>query len=49
MSAFNLDGQKENEIPPRGMDELAVKIKNGTEIWVHYQVFKAGTPQKIPV
>jgi menaquinol-cytochrome c reductase iron-sulfur subunit len=49
MSAFSLDGQKENEIPPRGMDALAVKLKNGTEVWVRYQVFKAGTPQKIVV
>lgn len=49
MSAFNLDGQKENEIPPRGMDSLDVKLKNGSDIWVRYQVFKAGTPDKIPV
>lgn len=49
MSAFNLDGQRENEIPPRGMDSLDVKVKNGTEIWVRYQVFKAGTPEKITV
>ncbi len=49
MSAFNLDGQRENEIPPRGMDALAVKVKNGTEVWVRYQVFKAGTPDKIAV
>jgi len=49
MSAFNLDGQQENEIPPRGMDALAVKIKNSTEVWVRYQVFKAGTPDKIAV
>jgi menaquinol-cytochrome c reductase iron-sulfur subunit len=49
MSAFNLDGQKENEIPPRGMDALDVKLKNGTEVWVRYQVFKAGTPDKIAV
>jgi menaquinol-cytochrome c reductase iron-sulfur subunit len=49
MSAFNLDGQKENEIPPRGMDSLDVKIKNKAEVWVRYQFFKAGTPEKIPV
>jgi len=49
MSAFNLDGGKENEIPPRGMDALDVKVKNGTEVWVRYQVFKAGTPDKIAV
>jgi Rieske Fe-S protein len=49
LSAFDLDGQRENEIPPRGMDSLDVKIKNGTEVWVRYQSFKAGTPEKIPV
>jgi menaquinol-cytochrome c reductase iron-sulfur subunit len=49
MSAFNLDGRKENEIPPRGMDALDVKVKNGTEVWVRYQFFKAGTPDKIAV
>jgi len=49
MSAFNLDGRKENEIPPRGMDALDVTVKNGTEVWVRYQVFKAGTPDKIAV
>jgi menaquinol-cytochrome c reductase iron-sulfur subunit len=49
MSAFNLDGHRENEIPPRGMDALAVKVKNGTDVWVRYQVFKAGTPEKIAV
>lgn len=48
-SAFNLDGQKKNEIPPRGMDALDVKIKNGAEVWVRYEVFKAGTPDRIPV
>jgi menaquinol-cytochrome c reductase iron-sulfur subunit len=49
MSAFNLDGQKENEIPPRGMDSLDVKIKNKTDVWVRYQFFKAGTPEKVAV
>ncbi len=49
MSAFALDGKRENEIPPRGLDALDVKLKNGTEVWVRYQVFKAGTPDKIAV
>lgn len=47
-SAFDLDGKKKNEIPPRNMDSLDVKIKNG-EVWVQYKVFKAGTPDQIPV
>ncbi len=49
MSAFNLEGQKQNEIPPRNLDALDVKIKNKSEVWVRYQVFKAGTPDRIAV
>jgi menaquinol-cytochrome c reductase iron-sulfur subunit len=49
MSAFALDGHKQNEIPPRGLDQLDVKIKNGSEVWVRYEVFKAGTPERIVV
>jgi menaquinol-cytochrome c reductase iron-sulfur subunit len=49
MSAFDLDGHKKNEIPPRNLDSLDVKIKNKTEVWIHYEVFKAGTPDKIVV
>jgi len=45
MSAFSLDGQKENEIPPRGWTLLAVKLKNGTEVWVRYQ-FQGGHAAK---
>ncbi len=48
LSAFNLDGQKINEIPPRGMDSLDVKLKNG-DVWVKFQYFKAASPDKIPV
>jgi menaquinol-cytochrome c reductase iron-sulfur subunit len=47
-STFDLNGKRLNEIPPRGMDALEVKIK-GSEIWVKFQTFKAGTPEKIPV
>jgi menaquinol-cytochrome c reductase iron-sulfur subunit len=47
-SAFNLEGEKENEIPPRGMDALEVKVKEGT-VWVRFQSFKAGTPDRISV
>ena len=49
MSAFDLDGQKQNEIPPRNLDSLDVKIKDKNEVWVRYQVFKAGTPDRIVV
>jgi menaquinol-cytochrome c reductase iron-sulfur subunit len=49
MSGFDLDGHRKNEIPPRGLDALEVKLKNNSEVWVRYQVFKAGTPDKIVV
>jgi menaquinol-cytochrome c reductase iron-sulfur subunit len=49
MSAFDLDGHKKNEIPPRNLDSLDVKIKDKAEVWVRYQVFKAGTPDRIVI
>jgi menaquinol-cytochrome c reductase iron-sulfur subunit len=49
MSAFDLDGHKKNEIPPRDLDSLEVKVKNNSEVWVRYEVFKAGTPDRIVV
>jgi menaquinol-cytochrome c reductase iron-sulfur subunit len=47
-STFDLDGKRLNEIPPRGMDALDVKVK-GQDVWVKFQMFKAGTPEKIAV
>ena len=49
MSAFGLDGQKKNEIPPRDLDSLEVEVKDKSEVWVRYEVFKAGTPDRIVV
>jgi menaquinol-cytochrome c reductase iron-sulfur subunit len=34
---------------PRGLDDLVVEIRNGTEVWVKFQNFRAGTHDKIPV
>jgi quinol---cytochrome c reductase iron-sulfur subunit, bacillus type len=34
---------------PRPLDELKVEIRNGTEVWVTFQNYRAGTHQKIPV
>jgi Rieske Fe-S protein len=49
-SAFALkDGQKTNQIPPRGMDHLELKQGTGDEIWVKYQNFKAGDAEQIPI
>lgn len=33
---------------PRGMDELTAEVRNG-EIWVKFQNFRKGSPDKIPV
>jgi menaquinol-cytochrome c reductase iron-sulfur subunit len=34
---------------PRDMDTLAVEIRNETEVWVQFQNFKLGTPNKVPL
>jgi menaquinol-cytochrome c reductase iron-sulfur subunit len=34
---------------PRGLDELPVEVRDGGEIWVTFQNFRAGTHEKIPV
>jgi menaquinol-cytochrome c reductase iron-sulfur subunit len=49
-SQFKLDGSKSNadNPSPRGMDPLDVEIRNGDEIWVHYQSFKTGVADRIP-
>ena len=47
-SSFNLDGTRNNEIPPRGMDSLDVKEVDG-EILVKFQKFRAGIHDRIPV
>ncbi len=48
-SNYELTGEKINDIPPRGLDALDVQIRNKTEVWVKYQSFRGGTPEKIPV
>ena len=50
-SAFDMDGQRTNEIPPRGMDALVTKLKpeTGETIWLQYQKFRAGTEEMIPI
>lgn len=46
-SSFNLDGSRNNEIPPRGMDPLEAKEVDG-EILVRFQKFRAGIHDRIP-
>jgi menaquinol-cytochrome c reductase iron-sulfur subunit len=50
-SSFALDGQVQDpkSPSPRGLDDLVVEIRNGTEVWVKFQNFRAGTHDKIPV
>jgi Rieske Fe-S protein len=50
-SAFDLEGERTNHIPPRGMDRLETrfKLETGDAIWLKYQTFLATTPEKIPV
>jgi menaquinol-cytochrome c reductase iron-sulfur subunit len=49
LSAFKLDGSKDNPIPPRDMDSLAVKPGMGEEIWVQYKSFRGGISEKVEV
>jgi Rieske Fe-S protein len=48
-SAFDLSGDKKNEIPPRGMDELTVMVKDGNAIWIKYEKFRATKSEKVPI
>jgi len=49
-SSFALDGAiADPKSPsPRGMDELEAVVKDG-EVWVKFQNFRKGSPDKIPV
>lgn len=49
LSAFKLDGTKDNPIPPRDMDKLAVKPDTGEEIWVQYKNFRGGISEKVEI
>jgi menaquinol-cytochrome c reductase iron-sulfur subunit len=50
-SSFALDGRilDPKSPSPRGLDELPVEVRNGTEVWVTFQNFRAGVHEKIPV
>ncbi len=50
-SSFAVDGSiADAKSPsPRGLDELPVEIRRGTEVWVTFQNFRAGEHKKIPV
>ena len=44
-SAFELDGERKNKTPPRGLDSLEAEIKDG-EVWVKYKNFRTATADK---
>ena len=50
-SSFSLDGKilDPDSPSPRPLDTLQVEIRHGTEVWVKFQNFRAGTDEKIPV
>lgn len=50
-SSFGPDGKilDPKSPSPRGLDDLAVEVRNGTEIWVTFRNFRAGVHEKIPV
>jgi Rieske Fe-S protein len=50
-SSFATDGKILDPKSPsaRPLDDLLVEIRNGTEIWVKFQNFRAGVHEKIPV
>jgi menaquinol-cytochrome c reductase iron-sulfur subunit len=50
-SSFALDGKiADTRSPsPRGLDSLAVEVKQDGSVWVAFQNFEAGRPDKVPV
>ncbi len=50
-STFKLDGAiaGASSPAPRGLDSLQCTIENGNEVWVRFQNFQAGTPNKVPL
>jgi Rieske Fe-S protein len=47
-AAFDADGRTRAGPPPRGMDRLAFEVRAG-HLWVHWQDFKIGVRESIPV
>jgi menaquinol-cytochrome c reductase iron-sulfur subunit len=50
-STFNIAGAILDKSSPasRGLDSLEVELRGGREIWVRFQNFQAGRPQKVPL
>lgn len=48
-SSFDLEGHRNNEIPPRDMDQLEVQVRGKDEIWVRFQNYRGGSKDQEPV
>lgn len=50
-SSFAADGKIDDarSPSPRGLDSLAVQVKQDGSVWVAFQNFEAGRPDKVPV
>ena len=49
-SAFTHDGEISGPSPAaRGLDTLAVEIRDEGEVWVKFQTFKAGVKERLPI
>jgi menaquinol-cytochrome c reductase iron-sulfur subunit len=50
-ATFDLAGKRLEKVSqsPRDLDTLDVEIRNGTEVWVQFQNFQLGTPDKAPL
>jgi menaquinol-cytochrome c reductase iron-sulfur subunit len=48
-STFDLNGDKLNPTPPRSMDQLEVKVKDGKNVWLKFQNFRGATSEKIAI
>ncbi len=50
-STFTIAGKIDDPSSPapRGLDSLDVEVRDGKEVWVKFQNFQAGRPEKIPV
>jgi len=44
-SAFELDGKRQNQTPPRDLDELEAEVKDGV-VWVKYRNFRTATAKQ---
>jgi quinol---cytochrome c reductase iron-sulfur subunit, bacillus type len=50
-SSFNVTGRIEDRSSPapRGLDSLVVEVRDNKEVWIKFQNFQAGRPEKVPV